>query len=159
MAATYREVGADASEILSSIHMQSFDSGWPAHAFLGFFERNNLLACLAESDGKPVGFCLAWVVGGDCELLSLAVLEEHRRSGIGRELLQRAIDFARSKGASQMVLEVNIRNEAAQRMYLQEGFFIQSRRKDYYKNSDGSRDDALTMCRKLQSHEQIPLVI
>jgi ribosomal protein S18 acetylase RimI-like enzyme len=52
----------------------------------------------------------------------LAVLGTHRRSGIGRALLERAEAFARERGATTLRVGVRSHNAAARRLYRAAGF-------------------------------------
>jgi GNAT superfamily N-acetyltransferase len=46
---------------------------------------------VVRRDGRPVGIASTFVHGDTAVVLELAVLEEHRRQGIGRALLARAL--------------------------------------------------------------------
>ena len=48
----------------------------------------------------------------------LAVLPPHRKQGVGRRLLERAEDFAREAGATELRIGVLAQNTAARRLYL-----------------------------------------
>jgi len=84
---------------------------------------------VAEVDGKPVGF-----VGCDANWVSLfendTVGEIHeifvhpswQRMGIGKILLLKALDYAKSKGRKLAGLWVGMTNERAKRFYKKMGF-------------------------------------
>ncbi|MGB9733796.1 MAG: GNAT family N-acetyltransferase [Conexivisphaera sp.] len=55
-------------------------------------------------------------------LYDLEVKKEHRRSGVGRALLERAIEYCRRNGYSRIGLRVELRNTAALRLYVSSGF-------------------------------------
>ena len=57
-----------------------------------------------------------------CELKRMYVLEQNRRLGIGQEMLEAAIKFARSAGYSRMVLDSSKWLIAARSLYLKNGF-------------------------------------
>jgi GNAT superfamily N-acetyltransferase len=59
---------------------------------------------------------------------SLAVRQEHQRSGVGRALMERAHTWARIKGATSIELNVYAFNRAAERFYRKLGYEILSRR-------------------------------
>jgi GNAT superfamily N-acetyltransferase len=78
---------------------------------------------LAVRDGEPVGCCALLAMGpGEFELAKMAVTEAHRRAGIGRRLLERAIAEARGLGARRLYLETNRKLTNAIRLYESLGF-------------------------------------
>jgi len=79
--------------------------------------------CIAESDGKTMGCCALIVIApGEFELAKMTVSEDARGRGIGRQLLQFAIDEARRMGAHRLYLESNTKAEAAIHLYEDLGF-------------------------------------
>ena len=87
------------------------------------------------------GFILARVAADEAEVLTLAVLPETRRQGLGLALLWAAMAEARQRGAATMALEVSADNPAGQALYARAGFAEVGRRRRYY--VDGS--DALVL--------------
>ena len=78
---------------------------------------------IAERDGQAVGCCaLIAMAPGEFELAKMTVAESERGSGIGRRLLQFAIDEGRRMGAHRLYLESNTRAAAAIHLYEQLGF-------------------------------------
>ena len=65
----------------------------------------------------PVGFALALNLGREAEILSLGVLREHRRAGVGTTLLDAVCSEARERGIRSVVLEVAVNNVAARALY------------------------------------------
>ncbi len=79
--------------------------------------------CIAESDGAVVGCCALVVMSpGVFELAKMTVSEKTRGRGVGRKLLQFAIDEARRMGAHRLYLESNTKAAAAIHLYEQLGF-------------------------------------
>ena len=146
---TLRAASLDDCLILSDLHSACFPRGWGVTEFASFFERDNIIAVIAEQDEKPVGFVFCWVVAGECELLALGVVESARRQGIAKRLLHDATNHMQALGAQKVHLEVNVHNKAAQALYLAEGYEIVARRKGYYRQADGTRADAVTMVLRL----------
>ena len=66
---------------------------------------------VVAADGKRVVGCCALIPMGPCtfEMVKLAVAEEYQGQGVGRRLLQRTIDEARTMGAKKLYLESNRR--------------------------------------------------
>ena len=138
------------AKALSEIHKGCFPKGWSHLEFESFFERAGVFAAIAYNhEKKPVGFVLCWLIEEQCDLLSMGVLEEYRRDGVGQMLLDFALVNARTLGGKFMMLEVNINNVAAQTLYEAQGFEKFSVRKGYYTHADGSRADAVCMRKAL----------
>lgn len=144
-------VGRGHSKILSELHKNCFAKGWGHLEFESFFERAGVFAAIAyHKESKPVGFVLCWLIEDQCDLLSMGVMNDFRRDGVGQMLLDYAVDNARHMGATYMALEVNINNQAARQLYEAQGFEQFSTRKDYYSNADGSRADAACLRKPLK---------
>lgn len=85
------------------------------------------------------------VVHESSDIITLAVCHPWRRQGIANELMGRAMAHARVLGAKSMFLDVEDGNQPALALYESLGFRQINRRKDYYKQKDGSFTDALVM--------------
>jgi ribosomal-protein-alanine N-acetyltransferase len=76
---------------------------------------------------------------------NLAVLPEHRRAGIGTDLLLRVLADGVTLGANRATLEVRRSNEAAQKLYEKFGFTVAGVRRLYYSSPP---EDALALWRE-----------
>jgi GNAT superfamily N-acetyltransferase len=96
--------------------------------FLAYLQRDDVVAMVAEEDGRVVGFCdlefrarlnfsepQAWIP-------DLVVAEEFRSRGAGAALLRRAEEIARERGAWGMELESATWRERAHAFYEREGW-------------------------------------
>jgi len=84
-------------------------------------------AWIAEVDGRRVGcvFCVRSRDAADGETAQLRILlvtPEGRGMGLGRELVDRTVAFARAAGYRRLVLWTNEPLAAARRIYLERGF-------------------------------------
>jgi ribosomal-protein-alanine N-acetyltransferase len=109
---------------------------WPVESYWG------LAAWVAESAGRVFGFVAARMAADELEILNLAVDPAERGKGIGSELLEQAIAFARRSGARRAFLEVRESNLTARRFYERRDFITVGRRPQYYQ---GPPEDALIM--------------
>lgn len=82
------------------------------------------------------GFVLARAAADEAEILTLAVRPAARGKGLGRALLQAAIQKAKALGATTMFLEVGADNPAALALYAGLGFTKVGARKAYYEGRD-----------------------
>ena len=86
---------------------------------------------VAERDGAVIGFiCARLIRGVPAEINNLIVHPDHRRQGVGRHLLQTAIEHWNDE----VFLEVRESNTGAQELYRQLGFEVVGRRKEYYRD-------------------------
>jgi len=102
------------------------------------------LICQTEQQ-QPVGFSLNYVHPGESEILSIGVPPLFRQKGIGQQMLSHLYRICRQKNSQRLFLEVAADNRAALALYHQQGFEQIGERPNYYKNSDGTRQDALIL--------------
>jgi GNAT superfamily N-acetyltransferase len=82
-------------------------------------------------------FLVAWLGGeivgtgalvqrreGQAEIVRMSVARKMRRRGVGRQILQKLIDWAREKGYERVVLETTVTWSEVVAFYLQYGFHI-----------------------------------
>jgi ribosomal-protein-alanine N-acetyltransferase len=125
-----------------AVECRSFSDPWSLSGIGEMIESANTQTLVAESDGAVAGFLVARSVRAEGEILNLAVLPQHRRRGLGRELLTAGLDWLRKGGVREVYLEVRQSNAAALAMYQARGFRPVGVRPDYYRNP---REDALVL--------------
>ena len=91
---------------------------------------------------EVIGFFAGWIVEDELHVNNVASHRDYRRIGVGRSLMESAIDETRLRGGAEVVLEVRASNEAAQILYRELGFSFIGRRRDYYRLPT---EDALVM--------------
>ena len=79
---------------------------------------------VAESQGRMVGYITTRVdrEAGKGRIPNLAVAEDFRRRGLGRQLIERALDYFRSEGLAYAVIETMAQNPIGQHLYPACGF-------------------------------------
>ena len=111
-------------------------------------ELNNMLAnfIVAKDDDKIIGFAMCWFVMDECHIGNIAVHPDYRKKGVATKLLNELLkDSKKEHGTNNYLLEVRISNEPAISLYKKLGFEELVVRKHYYKNPDGTYEDALIM--------------
>lgn len=127
---------------LSMLHRACFpEDPWNRPAITEIMGVAGFFGRIAWEGQMPAGFALALDLRKECEILSLGVLPERRRMGIGSALLDSICFEARRRGAQYIVLEVAVDNSAALALYAERGFIPVGRRRDYYQQA-GRRVDA-----------------
>ncbi|WP_112321844.1 GNAT family N-acetyltransferase [Oceanibium sediminis] len=118
-------------EALARLHARAFPAPprpWSAPEFAQLLASPGVaLFC----DPAP-GFLLARCAGPEIEVLTLCVAPESRRSGCARKLLKRLEEWAFSRNAEDILLEVSDTNAPARALYAAAGFAPRGYRKDYY---------------------------
>ena len=102
-----------------------------------------LLAMLKQA--QPIGFVMVHRAADVSEILTLGVIEPHRRSGIARHLVIQAAKVLAEQGARALHIEVAQSNTAAVRSYDSLGFRHTGQRRNYYPLKGGNSEDAVTM--------------
>jgi ribosomal-protein-alanine N-acetyltransferase len=100
---------------------------------------------LLHPSGAPIGPGTPGTPGSSgrtAELESVVVAASARRTGIGRALCHTVLDWSRSHGAAEVVLEVRASSAPAIALYAGLGFTQVGRRPRYYREPE---DDALLM--------------
>jgi [ribosomal protein S18]-alanine N-acetyltransferase len=100
---------------------------------------------IAEAAGQIAGFILAELAPDEGHIITLDVLEDCRRQGIGSLLLAAVEQEAASRGGMRMVLETATTNKAAIALWKKRGYRQFVTIEGYY----GRGRDAFRMCKDL----------
>ena len=92
-----------------------------------------------------LGFIVAETRRKVGHIITIDVVAEARREGVGSALLRAAEDRLLQAGAVAVALETPVNNEAAIRFYKQKGYFVEKTVPGYYSN----HMDALVMMKEL----------
>ncbi len=102
---------------------------------------------VAEHQGKIAGYIMCKTEYGFSNfkklgfvkkghIVSIAVLEEHRRRGLGRAIVEESIRGVKEKRCDELYLEVRCSNTEAVRLYEKLCFSIKQRLKSYYRDGE-----------------------
>jgi ribosomal-protein-alanine N-acetyltransferase len=95
-----------------------------------------------EENGSIIAYGVMSVAAGEAHVFNVAVDIKRRNEGLGRKVMEKMMDDARTLNANSIFLEVRPSNVAAVGLYESLGFNQIGHRKDYYPHPDG-REDAL----------------
>lgn len=99
-----------------------------------------------DSKGRAVlGFIVAESRRRSGHIITIDVVSEARRLGVGSALLAAAEDQLRAAGAEVVALETAVNNETAIRFYKEKGYFVEKTVRGYY----SGQLDALEMVKEL----------
>jgi [ribosomal protein S18]-alanine N-acetyltransferase len=147
---TYRQPIALDIPVLATYEKELFPySPWSTAQFKEEFAGipTTRFMSVAEDGNTIVGYCGVFVPapGVEADILTVAVLPFHRRQGIAREFMRQIEAYALEREASALMLEVELSNESAIKLYESLGYMKISVRMDYY----GPGKDAHVMRKEL----------
>lgn len=135
---------SDLNEI-SAVLQTEFDDFWNQNIFEKELENENSEYIVARMNNEIVGFGGIWITPVDIHITNIVTKKTKRNMGIGSAILQELINLTKSKNYNELTLEVNEKNEVAQKLYMKYGFEVLGRRKRYYDNIN----DAIIMTLKI----------
>ncbi|VDO22716.1 unnamed protein product [Haemonchus placei] len=124
-----RLITKDLSEPYSIYTYRYFIHNWPELCVLAYDTINNsyvgAVVCKLDrnAEGRRKGY-----------LAMLAIDELYRKLGLGTRLVRRAIERMQAQGCDEVVLETEVSNVNAQRLYSNLGFIREKRLVRYYLN-------------------------
>ncbi len=146
LAPEVRPMRTEDLDSVMEIERASFSTPWSETSFRNLLSREDADLWVAIVDGALRAYAVVWYVDREAELGNLAVARRWRRRGLGRWLLDWALNAARTRGTGQIFLEVRESNRAAQRLYEERGFRRVGVRRRYYR---APAEDAWVMCLEL----------
>jgi ribosomal-protein-alanine N-acetyltransferase len=125
------------------------DRPWTAEQFHEELSLDFSRTFIAYHGGDVAGFVNLWLTPPMAIINNLAVLPEHRRSGVASRLIEKAVGACGE--CSSLTLEVRVSNSAAISLYEKHGFTQVGRRKNFYENP---REDAFIMTKFMRKESQ-----
>ena len=95
--------------------------------------------------GKIIGYVSFFKIKDEAEIIKIGIDKLYQRKNYGSQV----ISEMKRIGIKKIFLEVSIENVEAINFYLKNGFYKIGIRKEYYKQKNGSRIDALTFSLEL----------
>lgn len=107
--------------------------------------RHGMGFVFCDRDDAPLGYCFVQMAADEVELLNFTVAPDAQGQGVGKAALKALLDRFDGGRFTQLFLEVRASNTPAIRLYQGAGFNEIGLRPNYYRNLDGSREDAILM--------------
>jgi ribosomal-protein-alanine N-acetyltransferase len=118
-----------------------------------YMGRPGSFTLVAEAESGIQGFVVAETRRKTGHIITIDVVAEARRTGVGSALLQAAEEQLLQSGAASVELETPVNNDAAIRFYKQKGYFVEKTVAGYY----SGELDALVMSKDLPHSQRISL--
>lgn len=123
------------------IEEESFDYWWSESDFVKSMGQRNAIGQVAEIGDRVVGFMIYELHAKRLHVVNFAVHPEHRRMGVGRQLVEKLIRKLSTHRRSRLTLYVRESNLGGQLFYRSLGFRAVAVERGYYDDSgeDGFR--------------------
>lgn len=133
--AVRRMAAADVGDVME-IERISYPTPWSGDDFHRFLGSPRNRYWVAEHDGRIIGYTGLELDGARAHVTTVTVTAGRRERGIGRALMTVLTDAARAHGATEIRLEVGIRNRPARTLYERFGYEVIGVRRGYYPGED-----------------------
>jgi ribosomal-protein-alanine N-acetyltransferase len=149
-ATTYslRPATEDDLPTLAEIEKRVHVAPWTTEQFQEELEKpysQFLLLTDDETDAVIAGYCVAWKLFDEFQLLNIAVDLPHRGLGYAKRMLNHLASQAHREGLKRVILDVRKSNLAAISLYQRCGFSIAHIRKGFYSNGEDAYQMALDL--------------
>jgi len=141
----FERMDANNLDDVMKIETDVFPFYWTRKVFEGGLKEGYDCWVARDASGALVGYFVLMKVVDEIHLLTIAVRRDLHGQGIGRKLVDYAIELAREMKMASMLLEVRPSNLRALEIYRQYGFVQIGRRRNYYDAPNKTREDALVM--------------
>jgi ribosomal-protein-alanine N-acetyltransferase len=125
-------------DIPAVIHIEhaSFSNPWPKEAFIEEIRKNAFshptIACPRSHERIVCGYSIPWIVFEELHIQNVAVHPLHRGRGLGRYLVEEALELGKRNACGVALLEVRESNAIARALYVSMGFREAGKRNKYY---------------------------
>ncbi len=132
-------------EQVAQLEAENFSVPWTEQDFRTYLERAEGIFLVCDEEGSILGYCGVIAAPPEGDITNVSVQSKARGRGTGRRLVEEMIRQAEAEGIHTLFLEVRKTNEAAIRLYKNQGFKEVGLRKNYYEKPV---EDALIMVRE-----------
>jgi len=137
-----REMGVEDVQAVVAIEHFMYPFPWTE----GIFNDCLTVGChgyVVALEGKIIGYTVMSSGAGEAHLLNLCIDAPYGGRGYGRYLLNHCLDVISRQDVERVFLEARVSNYVAIALYRSMGFKQIGRRRDYYPDLGGQREDAL----------------
>ena len=135
------------AEKVAELEKVCFSNPWSINSIFSEIDNPLSLWLVAVEGEEVIGYVGSQSVLGWADMMNLAVSPDHRRKGVGKELVLELIRQLQEENVTCLTLEVRVSNTPANELYHHLGFTEVGRRKNYYHNP---KEDALILRKEWQ---------
>lgn len=124
----------DMQEVLA-IEQESFEFPWFEEEFVHCLRQKNTIGMITENDTSILGFMIYELHKDNLELLNFAVCKSHRRTGIGKTMINKLISKLNNQKRIKIKASIREKNLDAQLFFKSQGFLCTEILKNQYDDS------------------------
>lgn len=128
----FRVLGSADAQALHALEQHVTGDAWSAARFAELLDQSRFVGLGAFYGPELHGSVTAYTIGGEAEIVNVAVHPAWRGQGLGTALLRRLAALVVDRGMERIVLEVREGNLPARAVYAKTGFVQVGRRPRYY---------------------------
>lgn len=98
------------------------NENWAMEYFSGQERNPNILRWMMTDGSKMLGYVFLWDTNTSIPWLGIAVAEEEKGKGLGKQLMRHALDWAKKNGKGGVLLTTHVSNLRGQGLYEGQGF-------------------------------------
>jgi ribosomal-protein-alanine N-acetyltransferase len=135
---TVRDATPNDLDAICAIDARSFKQPWARASFQGALDDAARSVFLVAETSEICAFGVAWSVGDEAEIATLAVSHSARGRGLGEIMMRALCEKLAERGARAVFLEVRPSNGTARRLYQKLGFALVGERPNYYADGESA---------------------
>ena len=136
-----RKANLDDVEAIVSLDQEVLQTNWHEKLYAESIVLKDTQSLVLDHEGRLIGFLIYRNIGGDFEIIQLALNKAYQRQGLASMMIDFMIQDAQSSTIEFIYLEVEMDNLPALNLYKKYGFEAIHQRKNYY----GQEQDAIVM--------------
>lgn len=142
-----RKANLDDVEAIVSLDQELLQTNWHEKLYAESIVLKDTQSLVLDHEGRLIGFLIYRNIGGDFEIIQLALNKAYQRQGLASMMIDYMIQDAQSSHIEFIYLEVEMDNLPALNLYKKYGFEAIHQRKNYY----GQGQDAIVMRKEMSN--------
>ncbi len=142
-----RKANLDDVEAIVSLDQEVLQTNWHEKLYAESIVLKDTQSLVLDHEGRLIGFLIYRNIGGDFEIIQLALNKVYQRQGLASMMIDFMIQDAQSSHIEFIYLEVEMDNLPALNLYKKYGFEAIHQRKNYY----GQGQDAIVMRKEMSN--------
>ena len=142
-----RKANLDDVEAIVSLDQEVLQTNWHEKLYAESIVLKDTQSLVLDHEGRLIGFLIYRNIGGDFEIIQLALNKAYQRQGLASMMIDFMIQDAQSSHIEFIYLEVEMDNLPALNLYKKYGFEAIHQRKNYY----GQGQDAIVMRKEMSN--------